>query len=87
MHQLRIPELRERLRALWLEPHSLDPARHPAKVTREAAERLAVLARNLEHQYTAKAVAELLTRCIFTSFADNVELLRPNKPWLHMLQD
>jgi len=66
------PEIQSRLRAVWLDPHSLDPARERARVTREVAARLATLARNLELSYTPKEVAEFLTRCIFTSFAEDV---------------
>ncbi len=80
------PDIRDRLRAVWLDPHSLDPARHTAKVTREVAAKLATLARNLELKYPAKDVAEFLTRCIFTSFAEDVKLL-PEKSWLNLLQE
>jgi hypothetical protein len=37
-------EIRDRLRVVWLDPHSLDPARERARVTREVAARLAVRA-------------------------------------------
>ncbi len=79
------PEVRERLRAVWLDPHSLDPARERARVTREVAGKLAVLARNLELKYKPKEVAEFLTRCIFTSFAEDVGLL-PERSWLDLLE-
>lgn len=78
--------IRERLRAVWLDPHSLDPSRHTAKVTREVAAKLAVLARTLEEQHSPKEVAEFLTRCIFTSFAEDVKLL-PEKSWYKLLTD
>jgi hypothetical protein len=77
---------RDRLRALWIDPHSLDPSRHTAKVTRDVAAKLATLARNLEQKFPAKQVAEFLTRCIFTSFAEDVKLL-PEKSWLLLLED
>ena len=79
------PEVRDRLRAVWLDPHSLDPARERARVTREVAGKLAVLARNLELKYKPKEVAEFLTRCIFTSFAEDVGLL-PERSWLDLLE-
>jgi hypothetical protein len=85
MQELEQPEIRERLRSVWLDPHSLDPARERAKVTREVAGKLATLARNLENQYTPKEVAEFLTRCIFTSFAEDVGLL-PDRAWLDLLE-
>ena len=80
-----VPANRERLRALWLDPHSLDPARHTARVTRRIAAKLATLARNLELTFPAREVAEFLTRCIFTSFAEDVKLL-PEKSWLRLLE-
>jgi hypothetical protein len=85
LHQIQQPEIRERLRAVWLDPRSLDPSRETAKVTREVAGKLATLARNLELQYSPKAVAEFLTRCIFTSFAEDVRLL-PERGWLTLLK-
>jgi hypothetical protein len=68
--QLDRPEIRDRLRAVWQDPLSLDPSRHSARVTREVAAKLAQLARTLERHHTPKEVAEFLTRCIFTSFAE-----------------
>jgi len=85
LDELDQPDVRERLCKVWLDPHSLDPARERARVTREVASKLAVLARNLELTYTAKEVAEFLTRCIFTSFAEDVGLL-PARAWLDLLE-
>jgi SAM-dependent methyltransferase len=85
LDQLAQPLLQERLRAIWLDPLSLDPARETARVTREVAGKLATLARNLELQHSPKEVAEFLTRCIFTSFAEDVKLL-PERSWLNLLQ-
>ena len=42
------PEVRERLRRIWQEPDSLDPARISAQVTRDVATLLARLAKSLE---------------------------------------
>jgi len=83
--QLDRPEVRDRLRAVWQDPLSLDPSRYTARVTREVASKLAQLARTLERNHTPKEVAEFLTRCIFTSFAEDVQLL-PEKSWLHFLE-
>jgi SAM-dependent methyltransferase len=80
------PDLCERLRLLWTDPHALNPARQAAKVTREVAAKLAILARTLEQKHSAKQVAEFLTRCIFTSFAEDVKLL-PEKSWYDLLCD
>jgi len=83
--QMEKAEVRTRLRAVWLDPLSLDPSRETAKVTREVASKLAVLARNLELHHPPKLVAEFLTRCIFTSFAEDVKLL-PERGWLNLLE-
>ena len=85
LEELQSAEIRERLRAVWLDPHALDPSRERARVTREVAGKLANLARNLEQRYKAKEVAEFLTRCIFTSFAEDVGLL-PERCWLNLLE-
>ena len=45
---LQRPEIRERLRKVWLDPHALDPSKVAAAVTRDIAGRLAVLAKSLE---------------------------------------
>ncbi len=56
-------------------------------MTRGIAAKLAVLARNLENKgHPPKGVAEFLTRCIFTSFAESVELI-PRRSWLNMLRE
>ena len=72
---LRDRTVRERLRAIWSDPHSLDPAKHSAEVTRDIAERLARVALSLEGKHDPKEVAEFLMRCLFTMFAEDVGLL------------
>ena len=73
---LRRPDIRERLRAVWTEPLSLDPAQAAARVTREIAARLAELAKSLERAgHPAQPVAQFLMRCLFTMFAEDVGLL------------
>jgi hypothetical protein len=73
---LRKPEVRDRLVRIWNDPQSLDPTRVAAKVTREIAERLAAVSKSLEAQkYPAEEVAHFLMRCLFTMFAEDVELL------------
>lgn len=70
------PEIRERLRQVWLDPLALDPSRRSAKVTRELAQRLAELARLLEKAgHHAEDVARFLMRCLFTMFAEDIELI------------
>ena len=80
-HRIRLddlhrPEIRERLRALWLDPMSLDPSRVSARVTRAVSAELAELARSLEQAgHPAEQVAAFLTRCLFSMFAEDVGLL------------
>jgi hypothetical protein len=73
---LRDEKVRERLRQVWTDPLALDPSRESARVTREIAARLATLARSLEAAgHPAESVAQFLTRCLFTMFAEDVRLL------------
>lgn len=68
--------MRARLAALWTDPDSLNPARASARVTREVAGLLATLAKSLEAAgHRADHVAAFLTRCLFSMFAEDVELL------------
>ncbi len=76
IESLRDKSVRDRLQAIWTDPHSLDPARQSAKVTREIAERLARLAKSLEADHDPEVVAGFLIRCLFTMFAEDVDLLR-----------
>ena len=66
----------ESLRAVFVDPLSLDPSTRAAKVTREVAGHLADLARELEDAgYAPELVAKFLMRCLFTMFAEDVGLL------------
>lgn len=68
--------VRDRLRRVWTDPNSLDPAHEKAKVTRAVAGYLAELARSLEAAgHAPETVARFLTRCLFTMFAQSVGLL------------
>ncbi len=70
------PEIRQRLRQVWLDPHSLDPSKVAAAVTRDIAGRLAVLAKSLEADgHNPQVIAGFLQRCLFTMFAEDVGLL------------
>ena len=87
------PEVLERLRRIWTQPDSLNPARISAQVTRDVAQLLARLAKSLESSLQAQSeenrplghasqaltapemVASYLTRCLFSMFAEDVELL------------
>jgi len=80
-------EVRTLLRTVWTEPMSLDPSRHSAKVTRDVADRLAVLARSLEASgQKPEAAAQFLMRCIFTMFAEDVKLI-PERAFTQLLED
>ena len=80
-HRIRLADLaqdtvRGRLKALWADPLSLDPARVSARVTRQVAGELAELAKSLEAAgHPAEQVAGFLTRCLFSMFAEDVGLL------------
>jgi hypothetical protein len=67
-------QVRTQLRDIWLHPHSLDPSKRAAKVTRELAASLAKLAKSLEGKHQPEEVAQFLMRCLFTMFAEDVEI-------------
>ena len=75
------------LRAIWTDPHSLDPSKRTAAVTRDIAEQIAALARALEAAgQDPERVATFLMRCLFTMFAEDIGLL-PEKPFSHALEN
>ena len=87
LDDLHKPTVQQRLRQLWLEPDKLDPSKHAAKVTRQVSATLAELAKSLEHSgYDVERVASFLKRCLFTMFAEDVELL-PNSSFHDLLVD
>lgn len=70
------PEVLERLRLIWTDPDALNPARISAQVTRDVSQLLAKLARSLEEAgHSSHDVAAYLSRCLFSMFAEDVELL------------
>lgn len=76
LDDLRNPDIRERLRLVWTDPLSLDPSIRSAKATREIAKHLADLAKSLEADgHNPKRAAMFMMRCLFTMFAEDVELL------------
>jgi hypothetical protein len=80
------PSVLHTLRSIWTQPDSLDPSRASARVTREVAARLAELAKSMEKTgHRADHVGAFLTRCLFSMFAEDVELL-PKGSFLHLLQ-
>jgi len=76
LEDLRKPEIRALLAAIWTDPHSLDPAKESARVTRDIAKRLAAVSKRLEDRGSnAEDVAHFLMRCLFTMFAEDTDLL------------
>jgi hypothetical protein len=82
LEDLRRPEIRERLRSIWMDPLSLDPSLHAAQVTRQVAVTLAQISRSMEGQQdqagetlTPERVSAFLIRMIFTMFAEDVGLI------------
>lgn len=83
MEDLRDPAIRERLKLIWTDPTSLDPTKRSAKVTRDIAVRLAAVSKFLEERRAAdgravhapEQIALFLMRCLFTMFAEDVELI------------
>jgi hypothetical protein len=87
LEDLRNVDVCERLRKIWLDPASLDPAQASAKVTRDIAKRLAQVSLALEKKnYPAQDVAMFLMRCLFTMFAEDVGLL-PEKSFKEVLEE
>ena len=76
LEDLREEETRDLLRAIWTDPLSLDPSLKSAKVTREIATHLAELGKSFEGQgHDSEAVARFLMRCLFSMFAEDVDLI------------
>lgn len=81
-----LPAQRDTLRAIFLDPHMLDPARRAAKITREVAGHIAELARELEEAgHGSETVAAFLMHCLFTMFAEDVGLL-PERIFVKLLE-
>lgn len=86
LDDLRDAHVRERLRTIWTDPQSLDPARVSARITREIATRLGKLAQSLEKDgHEPDFVAAFLMRCLFTMFSEDVGLL-PKRSFTEMLE-
>lgn len=98
LEELRDPARRDLLRAIWTDPHSVDPRRKSAQVTREIATRLSRVAAQLErderdahpgHAEIALGIEQtslFLMRLIFCMFAEDVELL-PKDSFTRFLAD
>ena len=69
-------DTRKLLKTIWTDPMSLDPALETTKVTRAIAIHLAELGKSFEAQkHESEQVARFLMRCLFTMFAEDVELI------------
>ena len=78
--------VRQRLALLFTDPQQLDPSRRAAQVTRQLAAHLAELSKQLEAAgHASEAVAQFLMRCLFTMFAEDVELI-PRASFTGLLQ-
>jgi hypothetical protein len=86
MDDLRDCDVQARLKSIWTDPHSLNPAKRSAEVTSDIAARLARIAKSLEGRHDPKDVAEFLMRCLFTMFAEDVELI-PEKSFENFLKE
>lgn len=76
LQDLSDPEIQQLLRDIWNDPLALDTSKRSAAVTREIADQLARLGRSFEQQgHEADKVASFLMRCLFSMFAEDVELL------------
>ncbi len=74
------PAKRTLLARIWTEPYSLDPSAKAQVVTRNAAEHLAVIARELEAAgHTPERVAGFLMRYFFCAFAEDIGLMQPRQ--------
>ena len=70
------PELRAQLHLLFTDPQQLDPGHRAAQVTRQLAGYLAGLSTQLEKAgHPSDVVAQFLMRCLFTMFAEDVQLI------------
>lgn len=84
---LRDAAIRDRLRAIWMDPMVLDPSRRRVEVTQEIAVLLARLTTELEKRnHTPEAVATFLMRMVFSMFAQSVNLLPSRTAFTDLLE-
>ena len=87
LEDLRDPDVRDRLRAIWTDPKSLDPTARAARVTRDIADLLATVARRLEKRsYNAETTSGFLMRVLFTMFAEDSGLI-PERSFTTLLKN
>lgn len=86
LEDLRKDDIRDLLRTIWTDPYSLDPSLEAAEVTRDIAAHLAELGKSFEGQgHNSETVARFLMRCLFSMFAEDVELI-PHGSFTELLQ-
>ena len=87
LEDLRDPDVRARLAAIWTDPKNLDPSTQSARVTREVADLLATISRRLEARgHSAEAVSGFLMRLLFTMFAEDTGVLLPQDSFKSLLR-
>ncbi len=87
LEDLRDEAIRARLKAIWLDPMSLDPSKICAQVTRKVAGHLAELGKALEKAgHKSEDAARFLMRALFTMFAEDVQLLPGDKSFSDLLK-
>ncbi len=81
LDQLADPAVQQKFRDIWTNPAALDTSRRIASVTRGIATELGQLAKELRSTTRGKEeIAHFLMRCVFTCFAEDINLL-PGKPF------
>lgn len=75
LEELLDPEIFQLFVDMFTNPSAQDPSKVAAKVTKEVAGRLAVLAKSMEGQHPPERVAKFLIRCLFTMFVEDIGLL------------
>ncbi|NVJ64326.1 MAG: class I SAM-dependent DNA methyltransferase [Flavobacteriaceae bacterium] len=86
LHDLLDAKTRDLLRACFLDPEKLRPAKTRQALTEEAAQKFASLAQRLrERKHDPGTVAHFVNRLVFCMFAEDVDLL-PNKMFQKMLE-
>ena len=96
MDDLRSSDVRARLKAVWEDPFSLDPATRAAEVTKDIAALLAKMTQTMERRAPsddpvlkgewAFKISKFLMRCIFAMFAEGVGLL-PKGAFLKLIEE
>ncbi len=87
LNDLRSDKTRLFLKTIWEQPKSLDPTARAVRASREIAKRLAEVSKRLEaNKHNSEDVAAFLMRCLFTMFAEDMDLL-PKASFTKMLKD